>query len=138
MWNPRLDAISLPTNQRRRLIQESCLDVLVELFPEQVKDVRSLVLETVHWPPGEDEDVNQWSKILRFSNLHRLAIIVESYALRTEFELKHAADGVRNCLAAAKELQMEKLDVGSEECGKLAAWFPSNVQVLGHESDILN
>ncbi len=138
MWNPPLDVISLETNQRRPFFQGSCLDVLVELFPEQVKEIRNLVFETIRWPPGGDENVGQWTKILRCSNLGRLAVLVESPDRRTEFMLKHAADGVRKCLAAAKEVQMKRLDAGSEEYVKLAAWFPSSVQVVEHESDVLN
>jgi hypothetical protein len=138
MWNPRLDVISLDTSQRRRFIQESCLDVFVELFPEQVKEIRSLCFGAIRWPPGGDENVGQWSKILRFSSLRRLAVLVESHDRRTELMQKHAADGVRKGLAVAKEVQMKRFDAGSEEYVKLAAWFPSNVQVIGHESDILN
>ncbi len=138
MWNPRLDVILLETNQRRRFFQGSCIDVLVELFPEQVKEIRSLAFETICWPPGGDENVGQWTKILRFPSLHQLVVLVDSHDQRTEFMLKHADDGVRKCLALAKELQMKRLDVGSEEYVKLAAWFPSNVRVVEHESDILN
>ncbi|PMD15890.1 hypothetical protein NA56DRAFT_328219 [Hyaloscypha hepaticicola] len=138
MWNPRLDVISLETNQRRRFFQGSCIDVLVELFPEEVKEIRNLIFETIRWPPGEDENLGQWTKILRFSNLRQLAVLVESHDRRLDFMLKHAADGVRKCLAVAKDLQMKRLDAGSTEYLKLAAWFPSNVQVVDHESDILN
>jgi hypothetical protein len=130
MWNPRLDVISLDTNLRRRFIQESCLEVFVELFPEQVREIHSLVFG--------DENVGQWSNILCFSSLRQLAVNVESHDRGTEFMLKHAADAFRDCLAAAKEVQMKMLDTGSEEYVKLAAWFPSSVQVVEHESDILN
>jgi hypothetical protein len=129
MWNPRLDVISLDTNGRRRFIQDSCLEIFVELFPEQVKEIHRLIFG--------DENVGQWSNTLRFSSLRQLAVNVEALDRGTEFMLQHAADGFRGCLAAAKEVQMKRLDAGSEEYVKLAAWFPSNVQVVEHESDIL-
>jgi hypothetical protein len=139
MWNPRLDVISLGKIHKRQDIDELCLDVFMVLFREQAREIQRLVVETDHWPPGRARrDVTEWARLLEFSDLVELAVLVEPYKNRSEDELAGAAEGIRSCLETAKKRRMEQIKTNREECRKLDAWFPSRIQVVRDGHDLLD
>jgi hypothetical protein len=159
MWNPALDVISLASIDKSQDIDEQCLDVFLALFPEQVREIQRLVVETDHWPPGRAaRNISEWfgARIVEFSDLVEFAVLVEpytgrflvesyefgglieSYEKRSVNELEAAAEGVRRCLVTAKEQRMRKMKPGGEDYRNLGMWFPSRIRVIGNEDQVLS
>jgi hypothetical protein len=155
MWNPALDVISLAKIDKSQDINEQCLDVFVALFPEQVREIQRLVVETDRWPPGRAAgNASEWlgARIVEFSDLVEFAVLVEPYTRRflvesyetggliefyeSEYELEAAVEGVRNCLVTAKERRMKKMKAGGEDYRNLDMWFPSRIRVIGNEGQV--
>jgi hypothetical protein len=155
MWNPALDVISLAKIDKSQDIDEQCLDVFVALFPEQVREIQRLVVETDRWPPGRAAgNASEWlgARIVEFSDLVEFAVLVEPYTRRflvesyetggliefyeSEYELEAAVEGVRNCLVTAKERRMRKMKAGGEDYRNLDMWFPSRIRVIGNEGQV--
>ncbi|KAE9380799.1 hypothetical protein N431DRAFT_477670 [Stipitochalara longipes BDJ] len=162
MWNPKLDiiSISLAEVHRSQSVDELCLDIFISLFPEQIREIRRLVVESEHYPPYSGlRHACEWTRILRFPELVELVVLVEPYTRRTvgmsfdggadggliktiekksKIQLQIAADSVRSCLALAKERRMRRIETGCEEYMRLDRWFPERIRVVGYESHVLD
>jgi len=135
MWNPSFDFVSLELSS---LNDKPFLDVFVEQFPEQVKQIRHLAFWLPSWPEEEEEDVALWLFIPRFSKLAELAVIIEPYDWHTPEDLAEAVGGIKTSLTAAKDDLMQKATLGNENCRALESWYPSKVRLVGGEHQLLS
>jgi hypothetical protein len=133
MWNPKYDAISLQTS---RLINDSCLDAFVQQFPEQVREIQRLVVDTAHWLRGDE--LNSASTILRFPKLVELAVIADSDCVNQEWQLAGEVNGIKGYFAEAKKRLMRKATPGSEEYRALDSWHLPRIRAVGSVDELLS
>jgi hypothetical protein len=136
MWNPKFDIVSL---QMSPFSDEPCLDVFVEQFPDQVKEIQSLAVWTGHWLPGwGDMDSTPWSVMFRFSKLLELVLIVDSYHARDEGRRAQAVGGTEACLTKAKDRLMSKATPGTKKHAALQTWCCPRIRAVGSEDELLS